>query len=159
MSSTDSGWNPGNSQNSGGIKFGSGAYQIDQMISTEFQTEFKFCWNGSWNHLEGMNSQNSTEQNPLPLPQHKQCQTLLSHNHHHPQRPPSLTTRYCHQRPRGLSDAPYIPAGFRSFRWIPVPFQWNFPAKISPEQSPELTGTEWHWNPVTGMNTKNCQIW
>ena len=71
----------------------------------------------------------------------------------------------------GLSDAPHIPAGFQSFRRIPVPFQWNLPAKISllprnfdipvisAEQSPELTGTEWHWNPVTGMNTKNCQIW
>ena len=59
----------------------------------------------------------------------------------------------------GLSDAPHIP------------FQWNLPAKISLlprnfdipvislEQSPELTRTEWHWNPVTGMNTKNCQRW
>jgi hypothetical protein len=28
-----------------------------------------------------------------------------------------------------------------------------------PEQSPECTGTEWQWNSVTGMNTKNCQIW
>ena len=74
-------------------------------------------------------------------------------------------------RPGGLSDAPHIPAGFRSFRWIPVPFQWNLPAKISllprnfmipvisPEQSPECTGTEWYWNPVTGINNKNCQIW
>jgi hypothetical protein len=71
----------------------------------------------------------------------------------------------------GLSDALQIPAGFRSFLQIPVPFQWNLPAKFSlqprnfvipvfrPEQSPECTGTEWHWNSVTGMNTKNCQIW
>ena len=71
----------------------------------------------------------------------------------------------------GLSDASHIPAGFQSFQQIPVPFQWNLPAKISlllqnfdipvisPEQSPELTRTEWHWNPVTRMNTKNCQIW
>ena len=61
---------------------------------------------------------------------------------------------------RGLSDALHIPAGFRAFRRIPVPFQWNLPAKISLlprnfdipiislEQSPELTGTEWHWNPL-----------
>jgi hypothetical protein len=60
---------------------------------------------------------------------------------------------------------------FRSFLRIPVPFQWNLPAKFSlqprnfvipvfrPEQSPECTGTEWHRNSVTGMNTKNCQIW
>ena len=66
---------------------------------------------------------------------------------------------------------PHIPARFRSFQQIPVPFQWNLPAKISLlprnfdipvislEQSPELTGMEWHWNAVTGMNTKNCQIW
>ena len=40
------------------------------MIPMEFQMEFKFCQNGSWNHLEGMNSQNSME---IPLPQHKQC--------------------------------------------------------------------------------------
>jgi hypothetical protein len=71
----------------------------------------------------------------------------------------------------GLSDALQIPAGFRSFLQIPVPFQWNLPAKFSlqprnfvipvfrPEQSPECTGTEWHWNSVTGMKTKNCQIW
>ena len=71
----------------------------------------------------------------------------------------------------GLSDAPHIPAGFWSFLWILVPFQWNLPRKISLlpqnfdipvislEQSLELTGTEWHWNPVTRMNTKNCQIW
>ena len=60
----------------------------------------------------------------------------------------------------GLSDAPHIPARFRSFWQIPVPFQWNLPTKISllprnfdmpvisPEQSLELTGMEWHWNPV-----------
>ena len=77
----------------------------------------------------------------------------------------------CNPCEGGLSDAPHIPAGIWSFRRILVPFQWNLPAKISllpwnfdipvisPEQSPELTGTEWHWNPVTGMNTKNCQIW
>ena len=56
LSSTDSGQNLGNSRNSGGIKFGRGACQIEQMIPTEFQTEFKFRRNGSWNHPEGMNS-------------------------------------------------------------------------------------------------------
>jgi hypothetical protein len=70
----------------------------------------------------------------------------------------------------GLSDALQIPARFRSFLWILVPFQWNLPAKFSLqpqnfvilvfslEQSPEWTGTEWHWNAVTRMNTKNSQI-
>ena len=84
--------------------------------------------------------------------------------------PPSA----CHPHPIcgwGLSDAPHIPARFWSFRQILVPFQWNLPAKISLlpwnfdilvillEQSLELTGMEWRWNPVTGMNNKNCQIW
>ena len=73
LSSTDSGRNPGNSQNSGGIKFGRGACQIDSMILTEFRMEFKFRWNGSWNHMEGINSWNSTEWNLVPLPQHEQC--------------------------------------------------------------------------------------
>ena len=71
----------------------------------------------------------------------------------------------------GLSDAPHIPARFQSFWRILVPFQQNLPAKISllpqnfdilvisPEQSPKLTGMEWHWNPVTGMTTKNFQKW
>ena len=54
LSSTDSCQNPGNSQNSGGIKFGRGACQIDQMILAEFRTEFKFHWNGSRNYPEGM---------------------------------------------------------------------------------------------------------
>ena len=67
-------WNPGNSQNSGGIKFGRGACQIDPMIPMEFRTEFKFCQNGSWNHPEGMHSRNSTERNPLLLPQ---CPAML----------------------------------------------------------------------------------
>jgi hypothetical protein len=52
-----------------------------------------------------------------------------------------------------------------------VPFQWNLPAKFSLqpwnfvipvfrlEQSLEWTRTEWHWNAVTRMNTKNCPIW
>ena len=43
------------------------------MIPTEFRMEFKFCRNGSWNYLEGINSRNSTEWNPVPLPQHTQC--------------------------------------------------------------------------------------
>ena len=46
--------NPGNSWNSRGIKFGTGAGQIDQMILAEFRMEFKFCENGSRNHPEGM---------------------------------------------------------------------------------------------------------
>ena len=66
----------------------------------------------------------------------------------------------------GLNDA-HIPAGFWSFLWILVAFQLNLPAKISLlpqsfnilvislEQSPELTGMEWH---LTRMNTKNSQI-
>ena len=99
-----------------------------------------------------------------------------SAQHHHfnfifLQLPATYGQKMIMNRVGGLSDAPHIPAGFRSFQWIPVPFQWNLPAKISllprnfdipvisPEQSPELTGMEWHWNPVTGMNTKNCQIW
>ncbi|EDR00040.1 uncharacterized protein LACBIDRAFT_334542 [Laccaria bicolor S238N-H82] len=53
----------------------------------------------------------------------------------------------------GLSDALHIPGGFQSFWQIPVPFQWNLPAKISlqpwnivilvitPEQSLEWNGT------------------
>ena len=106
--------NPGNSWNSGGIKFGRGACQIDQVIPTEFRTEFKFRRNGSWNHPEGMNSGNSTERNPVPLcsttntynaqprpnrssvfaddqfGRGQQPPTLLSHNHHHPQRPPTV---------------------------------------------------------------------
>ena len=73
LSSTDSSWNPGNSRNSGGIKFGRGACQIDQMILTQFRMEFKFRQNGSWNHPEWMNSRYFTEQNLVPLPQHKQC--------------------------------------------------------------------------------------
>ena len=73
MSSTDSGRNPGNSRDSVGIKFGRWTCQIDSMIPTEFRTEFKFRRNGSWNHPEGMNSRNSMERNPVPLPQHKQC--------------------------------------------------------------------------------------
>ena len=35
--------------------------------------EFKFRRNGSWNYPEGINSQNSTEQNLVLLPQHTQC--------------------------------------------------------------------------------------
>jgi hypothetical protein len=31
---------------------------------------------------------------------------------------------------RGLAHVPLIPAGFRSFLRIPVPFQWNLPAKF-----------------------------
>jgi hypothetical protein len=31
---------------------------------------------------------------------------------------------------RALAHAPLIPAGFRSFLRIPVPFQWNLPAKL-----------------------------
>ena len=54
LSSTDSCRNPGNSQNSGGIKFGRGACQIDQLIQVEFQMEFKFRRNGSRNYPEGM---------------------------------------------------------------------------------------------------------
>ena len=38
----------------------------------------------------------------------------------------SLTTLH-----GALIDAPLIPAGFWSFLRIPVPFQWNLPAKIS----------------------------
>jgi hypothetical protein len=49
----------------------------------------------------------------------------------------------------GLSDALQIPAGFRSFLRIPVPFQWNLPAKFSlqprnfviPVFRPERNGT------------------
>ena len=47
-------WNPGNSQNSRGIKFGRGACQIDEMIPAEFWMAFKFCRNSSRNYLEGM---------------------------------------------------------------------------------------------------------
>ena len=65
--------NRDNSRNSRGIKFGRGACQIDQMIPTEFQMEFKFCRNGSWNHPEGMNSWNATEWN------HYHTHTMPSH--------------------------------------------------------------------------------
>ena len=46
--------NPGNSRNSGGIKFGRGACQTDQLIPAEFRTEFKFRRNGSRNYPEGI---------------------------------------------------------------------------------------------------------
>ena len=61
----------------------------------------------------------------------------------------------------GLSDAPHIPAGFRSFLWIPVPFQWNLPAKISllPQNFDILVISLEQSLESTGMNTKNCQIW
>ena len=50
-----------------------------------------------------------------------------------------------------LIDAPLIPAGFRSFLWIPVPFQWNSPAKIlkywySGTYTRTVPRMEWHWN-------------
>jgi hypothetical protein len=69
----------------------------------------------------------------------------------------------------GLSDALQIPAGFRSFLWIPeefnlaetpsqnyysggYKFQWNeFILELAPECSPEFTGTECHQNPVPGV--------
>ena len=49
------------------------------------------------------------------------------------------------------ADSGAIPVEFTSH----LPWNFNIPV-ISPEQSPELTGMEWHWN---RMNTKNCQIW
>jgi hypothetical protein len=46
--------NPGNSQNSRGIKFGKGTCQIGKTIPAEFPTEFKFRRNGSRNYMDGM---------------------------------------------------------------------------------------------------------
>jgi len=43
-----------NSQNSGGINFGTMACQIDQMIPAECETEFTFRRNRSRNHMDGM---------------------------------------------------------------------------------------------------------
>ena len=74
LSSTDSCWNLAESRQF--LEFWRNQIwqrQIDQMILTEFWMEFKFCQKGSWNHLEGMNTWNSTEWNPVPLPQHIQC--------------------------------------------------------------------------------------
>ena len=65
-----------------------------------------------------------------------------------------------------LIDAPLIPAGFQSFLRIPVPFQWNLPAKISKYwYSGTYTGTVPRMDRngmalecMTGMDAKNCQI-
>ena len=68
---------------------------------------------------------------------------------------------------RALIDAPLIPATFRSFLQIPVPFQSNLPAKISKYwYCDTYTGTVPRMDQngmvlecMTGMDTKNCQIW
>ena len=51
------------------------------------------------------------------------------------------------------ADSGAIPLEFTSH----LPQNFDIPV-ISPEQSPKLTGTEWHWNPVTRMNTANFVI-
>ena len=102
-----------------------------------------------------MNSQNSMEQNPVPLPQHiqaqphpnrlsvfannqfgcgQQPQTLLSHNHHHPQCTPNVTTSSpspvptttsnCHQPP-STTTARLNPARTRRQRHITAQEQSN----------------------------------
>ena len=63
---------------------------------------------------------------------------------------------------QALIDAPLIPAGFQSFLWILVPFQWNLPAKNSKYW---YSGTYTRTVPrmalecMTRMDAKNCQIW
>ena len=59
-----------------------------------------------------------------------------------------------------LINTPLIAAGFQSFLWIPVPFQWNPPAKNFRvlifwylEWCPEWTRTEWHWHAWHGLCT------
>ena len=115
MSSTDSGWNPGNSRNSRGIKFGRGACQIDSMIPTEFRMEFKFRRNGSWNYPEFNGTESGFPNTTQTMPSHAQIDrrclpminlgvvnnakpssltTTIIHNAH-----PALPPRHRHQRP------------------------------------------------------------
>ena len=66
-----------------------------------------------------------------------------------------------------LIDAPLIPARFRSFLGIPVPFQWNLAAKISKywysstytRTVPRMDENGMALECMTGMDAKNCQIW
>ena len=57
--------NPGNSQNSRGINFGTGTCQSDKTILVECWTEFKFCRNGSGNHMDGMHTEHRMTRNGI----------------------------------------------------------------------------------------------
>jgi len=101
-------WNPGNSWNSRGINFGTGACQIDYTILAECRMEFKFCQNGSRIHADGMAPRttgmessiwaSSTHQFLLPQPP----PPLIMPTHHcllttsSPPSPKATFTHICH---------------------------------------------------------------
>jgi len=84
--------NLGNSWNSRGINFGTGACQIDYTIPAECRMEFKFCQNGSRIHTDGMAPGTTGTESSMPKLSISKCQLSIwwssTHQFLLPQPPP-----------------------------------------------------------------------
>jgi len=111
--------NLGNSWNSGGINFGTGACQIDYTIPAECRTEFKFCWNVSRIHMDGMAPGTTGMESLKPKLSVSICwHSIWASSTHHlflPQPPPPPSTT-----PTTVTSSP-LSHLHHCHQWLPPP--------------------------------------